>query len=111
MKNLTVILLLFFSFQLSAQELAKFNVQIEDERIDAPVSICMLKRFAGDVGEQKPDIISASAGMNDLVKEGMKVAVIGAGLAAGYVAANIGDKLGKEAATEIYDANSEANWF
>jgi hypothetical protein len=41
MKNLKLIFLLFFSFQLSAQELAKFNIQIEDERIDAPVSISL----------------------------------------------------------------------
>ena len=41
MKNLILILLLFFSFQLFGQELAKFSIQIEDERIDAPVSISL----------------------------------------------------------------------
>lgn len=44
--------------------------------IDAPVSICMLKRFAGDVGEQTPVKFD-----NTPAKSGMKVAIIGAGLA------------------------------
>lgn len=41
MKNLFVILSLLFSFQLYAQELVRFNVKIEDERIDAPVSVSL----------------------------------------------------------------------
>ncbi|HSH19260.1 MAG TPA: PmoA family protein [Draconibacterium sp.] len=41
MKNLIVIFSILFSFQLSAQELAKFKVQIEEDRIDAPVSVSL----------------------------------------------------------------------
>ena len=41
MKNLVVIVLLFFSFQLFAQELAKFSIKIEEARIDDPVSVSL----------------------------------------------------------------------
>lgn len=41
MKNLLVIFSLLFTFQLFAQELAKFSVRVEDERIDAPVSVSL----------------------------------------------------------------------
>jgi len=41
MKNLILIFSLLFSFQLLAQDLAKFNVKIEEDRIDAPVSVSL----------------------------------------------------------------------
>src|SRR5665811_1921030 len=41
MKYLLFLLLTFTSQFLCAQELAKFNVQIEEERIDAPVSVSL----------------------------------------------------------------------
>ncbi|MDX1283743.1 MAG: DUF6807 family protein, partial [Draconibacterium sp.] len=41
MKNIVLIISLLLSSQLFAQELAKFSIQIEDERIDAPVSISL----------------------------------------------------------------------
>lgn len=41
MKNLILIFSLLFSFQLLAQDLAKFKVNIEEDRIDAPVSISL----------------------------------------------------------------------
>jgi len=41
MKNLFLILSLLFSFQLHAQEIIKFNVEIDEDRIDAPVSVSL----------------------------------------------------------------------
>lgn len=41
MKNLILIFFLLFSFQLFAQEIAKFKVQIDQDRIDAPVSVSL----------------------------------------------------------------------
>ncbi|MCF6356407.1 MAG: hypothetical protein L3J54_01255, partial [Draconibacterium sp.] len=41
MKKIILILFCIISSQLFAQELAKFTVQIDDERIDAPVSVSL----------------------------------------------------------------------
>ena len=41
MKKIVLILFCIVTSQLFAQELAKFNIQIEDERIDAPVSVSL----------------------------------------------------------------------
>jgi hypothetical protein len=51
--------------------------------IDEPVSICMLKRFAGDMGNQTPPekAVGSSSTSGIPAFAGMKVAVIGAGLA------------------------------
>ncbi len=41
MKNLILLFSLLFSIQLFAQELAKFDVKVEEDRIDAPVSVSL----------------------------------------------------------------------
>jgi hypothetical protein len=41
MKKIVFVLLVLISSQLFAQELAKFNIQIEEDKIDAPVSISL----------------------------------------------------------------------